>query len=111
MSHLKYLAYTFLVCFLASYSSHAFAQLLNDSANLKILKARTQLLFENKESLEEELDTTAGLGGNVGGRVNCGSVDIGNQISTSSVGQNISIIITGDIINTDNNCNSTNFGQ
>ncbi|MGB1539702.1 MAG: hypothetical protein ACPG80_01970 [Rickettsiales bacterium] len=85
-------------------SSAAQAQLLADDANIKVLKARAQLLTTNKDSLTDKLNSQ---GQNIGGRVECGSVDIGNDFSSTNIGRDITVVITGDIINTDNRCIDT----
>ncbi|MEO0368369.1 MAG: hypothetical protein AAF197_06225 [Pseudomonadota bacterium] len=78
------------------------AQLLNDETNLKILKTRSQLLLLNAETIERE----AGLNDidSIVGRVDCGSIDIGNQDLSTTLTGDINIVITGDIINTGNRC-------
>ena len=87
---------------LLTFESPVYAQLLSDSANLKILKARSRLLLINKDRIEgttdlNDLDALRG-------QVSCGSVDIGNQDITSTLSGDVNIIITGDIINTGNRC-------
>ena len=84
----------------------AFAQLLDDSANVKILKARAQLLHLNEDKFTDDLNEKGQLN-NLAGSVDCGSVDIGNQVISSGIGQDISVVITGDIINTGNRCVNT----
>jgi erythromycin esterase-like protein len=103
----------FLICLIASFAAIlpniASAQLLNDSANVKILKARAQLLHQNADAIDDDANERLGDQlNNVGGRVDCGSVDIGNQVISSGIGQDVSVIITGDIINTGNRCSNTN---
>lgn len=83
------------------------AQGLDDLANLKILKARARLLHQNKAALEEKIDDEAGFGSDLGGKIECGSIEIGNQAAGTGFSNDISIIITGDIINTDNHCVNT----
>ncbi len=84
------------------------AQLLDDTANVKILKARAQLLHLNEDKITDDLNAQDNRLNNLGGRVDCGSVDIGNQVISSGIGQDISVVITGDIINTGNRCVNTN---
>lgn len=84
----------------------ASAQLLDDTANVKILKARAKLLHQNEDTITDDLNKSGQLG-NVG-RVDCGSVDIGNQVVSNGIGQDISVVITGDIINTGNRCINAN---
>ena len=98
----------FLVTFfvlLLTFESPVYAQLLSDSANLKILKTRSRLLLLNEDSIEggTDLNDLDALRGQVG----CGSVDIGNQDITSTLSGDINIIITGDIINTGNRCTTS----
>jgi len=81
--------------------------LLQDRANLKVLKARSQVLLLNQDNLEknnpngniskESLESVAGQAG-------CGSVDIGNQSVDKTLTGDINIVITGDVINTGNRC-------
>ena len=84
------------------------AQHLDDMANLKILKAKSRLLHENKKAISKKVGNNAGVGSDLVGEVDCGSVAIGNQAAPTGLSQDISIIITGDIINTDNRCINTN---
>lgn len=88
--------------------SVASAQQLNDLANLKILKAKARLLQENKKAITDKVGNRAGIGDDLVGEVDCGSIAIGNQAAPTGLSQDISIIITGDIINTDNRCINTN---
>ena len=81
----------------------AHAQVLDDGANMKILKARAQLLHYNKKELGKQTNDKLKVG-DLAGKVECGSVDIGNQSVNSGFGKDIEIIITGDIINTNNHC-------
>lgn len=87
------------------FESPVYAQLLSDSANLKILKTRSRLLLLNQDSIENgtDLNDLDALRGQVG----CGTVDIGNQDISSTLSGDINIIITGDIINTGNRCTTS----
>ena len=97
---MKYRISLMLIVLLVSSPLHA--QLLSDETNLKILKTRSQLLLLNSETIKQE----AGLNDidSIVGRVDCGSIDIGNQDINSTLTGDINIIITGDIINTGNRC-------
>jgi hypothetical protein len=91
------------------YCNQAHAQLLDDKANLKILQARSQLLLVNKDYFEEKIkqggapaspkDAQQYLG-----RLNCGSVEIGNQGVNTGIAKEISVVIVGDVINFGNHC-------
>lgn len=83
------------------------AQLLEDRANVKILKARAKLLHLNEDRMTDRLNAQDQRLNGLQGRVDCGSVDIGNQVISSGIGQDISVVITGDIINTGNRCVNT----
>lgn len=92
---------------LTSLANTANAQFLDDKANVKILKARAELLHQNKNNFQKDalkgnLDSTG-----LAAKVNCGSIDIANQVTSGGVGQDINVIITGDIINTNNHCINT----
>ncbi len=91
----------------AALSAATSAQVLDDTANMKILKARSRLMHENRANTVDEINRNTGSLNNVGGQVNCGSVDIGNQVTSGGIGQDVSVIITGDIINTNNRCINT----
>lgn len=80
------------------------AQFLNDEANMKILKVRAGLLQQNRANTADKVQSSLGDLSNISSRINCGSVDIGNTITTGGIGRDVSVIITGDIINTDNRC-------
>ncbi len=88
------------------WGNESVAQVLDDSANVKILKVRSSLLegdttqkysagqLNNYSTLEEQIRATA----------SCGSIDIGNQDVNSNFAGEINIIIAGDIMNTGTNC-------
>ncbi len=89
----------------------ASAQLLQDSANLKILSARTKLMLSNNSYFMDQIKSRGGpvnpsdaqslLQSNGG----CGNVQIGNSYGASgSMGADISVVITGDILNVGNRC-------
>lgn len=85
------------------------AQLLDDKANLKVLTVRAQMLRINTAYFEdliksrgapskaEDLDQYIG-------RVGCGSVEIGNQKVSSGIGNEVSVVIVGDVLNVGNYC-------
>lgn len=79
------------------------AQLLEDGANMRILKARAKLLHYNKDTLEDDVNNNGDIN-DFAGRTGCGSVEVGNQLVTAGLGRDIEVIITGDIINTNNRC-------
>jgi hypothetical protein len=89
----------------------ASAQLLQDSANLKILSARTKLMQSNNRYFMDQIKSRGApvnpsdaqsLLQSIGG---CGNVQIGNSYGSSgSMGADISVIITGDILNVGNRC-------
>lgn len=97
----RFIAGLFCMVFLAG---TAHAQFLNDTANLKILKARAELLHQNGNNVTKDVRTGNLNSSGLSGQVSCGSVDIANQVTTGGIGQDISVIITGDIINTNNRC-------
>ncbi|MEO1944395.1 MAG: hypothetical protein ABGY11_08830 [Candidatus Thioglobus sp.] len=88
------------------FSSEVYAQVLDDKANMKVLKVRAKLLrggttqkysagkLSNYQSIEEQIRA----------QVNCGSIDIGNQDVDSNFSGEINIIVVGDIVNAGNNC-------
>lgn len=85
------------------------AQLLDDKANLKVLMVRAQMLrtntgyfndlikSRNVPTREDELDQYIG-------RVGCGSVEIGNQYVSDGLGNEVSVVIVGDVLNVGNYC-------
>lgn len=84
----------------------ASAQLLEDSANRKVLKVRSDLLRGDatRKFSGNQLGSYNNLKGQISGRATCGAVDIGNQHVASSFSGEINVIVTGDIVNTGNNC-------
>ncbi|MDX1738359.1 MAG: hypothetical protein R3261_08975, partial [Alphaproteobacteria bacterium] len=87
-------------------SNYAFAQVLDDSANRKILKFRSNLLQGDttQKYSAGQLSTYSTLEEQIRASANCGAVDIGNQDVNSNFSGEINIIIAGDIINSGNNC-------
>lgn len=85
------------------------AQFLDDKANLKVLAVRAQMLRTNTAYFNdliksrgaptkaEELDQYIG-------RVGCGSVEIGNQQVSNGIGNEVSVVIVGDVLNVGNYC-------
>lgn len=84
----------------------ASAQLVEDSANRKVLKVRSDLLRGDatRKFSGNQLQGLNSLGGQISGRATCGAVDIGNQHVSSTFSGEINVIVTGDIVNTGNNC-------
>jgi len=87
-------------------STDVFAQVLDDRANLKVLKTRAKLATGSSTYTYSngQLDALTDLESQVRSQANCGSVDIANQTVDSSFSGQINIIIAGDIVNTGNNC-------
>ena len=82
------------------------AQVLDDSANMKILRVRSKLLegdATNKYSAGQ-LSSYTNLEEEIRAQATCGAIDIGNQDVNSNFAGEINIIIAGDVINTGNNC-------
>lgn len=82
------------------------AQLLDDNANMKILRARAELARGSETQVYSggQLKSKAELEQQMRGRATCGAVDIGNQsVNTDFTGQ-VTIVITGDVVNSGNNC-------
>ena len=84
----------------------ASAQLLEDSANRKVLKVRSDLLRGDttRKFSGGQLQSLDELQSQISGRATCGAVDIGNQHVNSTFSGEINVIVAGDIINTGNNC-------
>ena len=82
------------------------AQVLDDRANMKVLKVRSKLATGSSTYVYSngQLDALADLESQIRSQVTCGSVDIANQTVDSSFSGQINVIITGDIVNTGNNC-------
>ncbi|MDV7338441.1 hypothetical protein RYZ26_02450 [Terasakiella sp. A23] len=87
-------------------SAEGFSQVLDDRANMKILKTRAKLATGSSTYVYSngQLDALADLESQIRSQVNCGSVDIANQTVDSSFSGEINIIIAGDVVNTGNNC-------
>ncbi|MFC1673673.1 hypothetical protein ACFL12_05920 [Pseudomonadota bacterium] len=84
----------------------AHAQVLDDGANMKILRARAELARGSQTRVYSggQLKSKAELEKELRGRATCGAVDIGNQsINTEFTGQ-VTIVISGDVVNSGNNC-------
>ncbi|HZX31216.1 MAG TPA: hypothetical protein VFF03_07685 [Rhodocyclaceae bacterium] len=83
---------------------------LDDGANMKILAARAQMMRLNSDYFNEQIKNAGAPTTKeealdlYRGRVGCGSVDIGNQVVSSGIGNEISVIILGDVINVGNRC-------
>ena len=84
---------------------------LDDSANLRILTARSKALTINADYFNELIKEVGGfnskedLAEELQGKTDCGSVAIGNQYTETSFSNEITIIIVGDITNVGNYCN------
>jgi len=87
-------------------SAEGLTQVLDDRANLKIMKTRAKLATGSSTYVYSngQLDALADLESQIRSQVNCGSVDIANQTVDSSFSGEINIIIAGDVVNTGNNC-------
>jgi hypothetical protein len=82
------------------------AQVLDDNANMKILRARAEMARGSETQVYSggQLKSKAELEQEMRGRATCGTVDIGNQsINTDFTGQ-VTIVIAGDVVNSGNNC-------
>lgn len=83
---------------------------LDDSANLRILSARSKALTINADYFNELIREVGGLNSKedlaeeLQGKTDCGSVAIGNQYTETSFSNEITIIIVGDITNVGNYC-------
>lgn len=83
---------------------------LDDSANLRILSARSQAMTINADYFNN-LVAQAGvsmskedLADELRGKTDCGSISIGNQYTETSFANEVTIIIVGDITNVGNSC-------
>lgn len=83
--------------------SIAHAQLLDDKANMKVLRAKSNMLRINPRTLEKHTPHNA-LEASPQNVTACGAVDIGNQYTDSNRTGDISVVIVGDIVNTGNVC-------
>ena len=84
------------------------AQVLDDSANVKILSAQSQTLLINHSYFEDMLQ---GYGLPLSEDdvreeylQDCGSVSIGNNFASNQIGSDITVIIVGDVLNVGNSC-------
>lgn len=95
-----------LISFGALINADLNAQVLDDRANMKVMKTRSKLATGSSTYVYSngQLDALADLESQVRSQVNCGSVDIANQTVDSTFSGQINIIIAGDIVNTGNNC-------
>jgi hypothetical protein len=100
----------FAACAILGAAAGARAQVLDDKANMKILSARSLMLRVNHDYFNDQLrksgapttpEETLDM---YRARVGCGSVDIGNQFVDKGIGNEISVIIVGDVINVGNRC-------
>ena len=88
------------------------ADVLDDTANLRILSARSKVLTVNAAYFNDRLKeigapaTKEDLVKELEGKTDCGSVSIGNQYTESSFANEVTIIIVGDITNVGNVCTS-----
>ena len=89
--------------------SQAHAQ-LDDSANLRILSARSQAMTINADYFNNLLaqagfsTSKEDLADELRGKTECGSISIGNQFTETSFANEVTIIIVGDITNVGNSC-------
>lgn len=83
---------------------------LDDTANLRILTARSKALTINADYFDDLINEVSGfnskedLAEELQGKTDCGSVAIGNQYTETSFSNEITIIIVGDITNVGNYC-------
>lgn len=84
----------------------AHAQVLDDRAHMKIMKTRALLATGSTTEVYSgnRLPSREELADDIRSRTDCGAVDIANQAADSSFAGEITVVITGDIINTGNNC-------
>ena len=84
------------------------AQVLDDSANVKILSAQSKTLLINHEYFKDMLRGYGLPEGPDDIREEylnqCGSVSIGNNFASNQLGTDITVIIVGDILNVGNTC-------
>jgi|TARA_B110000238_G_C15834123_1_gene314075 hypothetical protein len=89
--------------------NHAHAQ-LDDSANLRILSARSQAMTINADYFNNVIaqagisPSKEDLADELRGKTDCGSISIGNQYTDTSFANEVTIIIVGDITNVGNSC-------
>ena len=86
------------------------AQILDDTANAKLLSVHSKTLLVNDQYFE---DLLRGYGLPSGAdeiqeeylsSAQCGSVNIGNNYATNQISGEITVIIVGDILNVGNTC-------
>lgn len=87
-------------------TEYASAQILDDSANRKVMRTRANMLRGDatRRYSNNQLPKTTDMDNRIRGRANCGAVDIGNQHVDSTFSGEINVIVTGDVINTGNVC-------
>ncbi len=87
-------------------STDVTAQVMDDRANMKVLKTRAKMATGSSTYVYSngQLDAFTDLESQIRAQANCGSVDIANQTVDSSFSGQINIIIAGDVVNTGNNC-------
>jgi len=81
---------------------------LNDIQNAKLARHKARERVMRNEKQEDYLDDSSGPGPSSADDGDCGTVDIGNVVNNKgSFGgpKAIDVIITGDIINANNDCN------
>lgn len=95
---------------ISSAAVEVWAQILDDTANAKLLSVHSKTLLVNDhyfedllrgyglpssaDEIQEEYLTSA----------QCGSVNIGNNYATNQISGEITVIIVGDILNVGNTC-------
>ncbi len=89
-------------------ASTSIAQVLDDSANVKILAAQSKTLLINNQYFDDMLQGYGLPSGPEDIRDEylnqCGSVSIGNNFASNQLGTDITVIIVGDILNVGNSC-------
>jgi len=89
-------------------ASGSLAQVLDDSANVKILSAQSKTLLINNQYFDDMLKGYGLPSGPEDIRDEylnqCGSVSIGNNFASNQLGTDITVIIVGDILNVGNSC-------
>ena len=95
-----------LMGFAALLSTDVAAQVMDDRANMKVLKTRAKMATGSSTYVYSngQLDAFTDVESRVRSQANCGSVDIANQTVDSSFSGQITIVIAGDVVNTGNNC-------
>lgn len=99
-----------LILCLGSLASEISAQILDDTANAKLLSVHSKTLLINNQYFD---DLLRGYGLPSGAdevqqeylsSAQCGSVNIGNNFASNQIGGEITVIIVGDILNVGNTC-------